>query len=325
VIERISAIDSAAGWNLQITGIAGPTTAALLPDEGAREIFSDPNAVIAGGFNPPGAAVAVDGGYKLSGRWPFVSGCQHATWFADPALLMENGEPQMTPEGPVMLVFYYRASEGEIIETWNPLGMRGTGSQDIAANDVFVPASRAAPFTSTETGPAFSGPLYKLGIYPVILGNAVVPLGIARAAIDEAVELTKSKIPAFMQAKPVDRGVVHMHLARAEAELNAARTYFYTALEDAWKSALEGERPSREQRLHMQLSASQAAEAAASAVDHVHAALGSSGVREEQHRFARHFRDVHTITQHALCSATRFESMGQVMLGLQTDWILFDL
>jgi indole-3-acetate monooxygenase len=325
VIERISEIDSAAGWNLQITGIAGPTTASLLPDEGAREIFGDPKAVIAGGFNPPGAAVPVEGGYKVSGRWPFVSGCQQANWIADPAIIMVNGEPQMTPEGPAMFVFYYPASEAQIIETWNPLGMRGTGSQDVVAEEVFVPSSRAAPFTSTETGPAFDGPLYKLGIYPTILGNAVVALGIARAAIDEAVELTKSKIPAFMQTKPVDRGVVHMHLARAEADLSSARTYFYTALEDAWKSAVEGERPSRQQRLHMQLSASQAAEGAARAVDHVHAAMGSSGVREEQHRFARHFRDVHTITQHALCSATRFESMGQVMLGLQTDWILFEL
>jgi alkylation response protein AidB-like acyl-CoA dehydrogenase len=326
LVERLSEIDSATGWNLQITAIDAPITAALLPDEGAREMFSNPDVVIAGGFNPPGAAIPVEGGYRLTGRWPFVSGCQHAGWFMDPALVMKDGQPEMTEHGPLMLVVCYPASEAEIIETWDPLGMRGTGSHDIAVNDIFIPASRAGfmrPFD--EVGAAFQGPLYKLGIMPLVLGNAVVALGIARAAIDEAVELAKNKIPAMMQTRPVDRGVVHMHLARAEASLSAARAYFYAALEDAWKSAVEGNRPTTQQRLHLQLAASTAADSAAAAVDHVHAAVGSSGVREEQHRFARHFRDVHTITQHALCSATRFESMGQVMLGLPTDWVFFEL
>ncbi|MPZ24640.1 MAG: hypothetical protein GEU28_14165, partial [Dehalococcoidia bacterium] len=323
----VSAIDSAAGWNLQITAVAGATTAALLPDDGAREIFSDPGAIVAGGFNPPGAAVRVDGGYRLTGRWPFVSGCQRANWFADPALLMENGEPVMADHGqPVELICYYPAAEAEIIETWNPLGMRGTGSHDIGVTEIFVPDSRAAFFAPFDNaGSAYQGPIYKLGLMPTIMGNAIVALGIARTAVDQAVELVKSKIPAFLQSRPVDRGVVHAHLARAEASLSAARAYFYNALGDAWNSATEGQRPTAKQRMHMQLAASQAAEGAASAVNHVHAAVGSSGMREEQYDFARHFRDVHTITQHALCSPTRFESMGQVMLGLQTDWILFDL
>lgn len=326
VIERISEIDSAAAWNLQITAVDGPITAALLPDEGAREIFSNPDAVIAGGFNPPGSATPAEGGYRLTGRWPFVSACQHATWVMDPALLMKDGQPEMTEHGPAMLVVCYPADEAQIIENWDPLGMRGTGSHDIAVDDIFVPASRAGfmrPFD--DVGSAFQGPLYKLGILPLVLGNAVVALGIARSAIDEAVELAKAKIPAMQQTRPVDRGVVHMHLARAEALLSSARAYFYTALEDAWSSALKGQRPTTKQRLHLQLAGSTAADSAAQAVDHIHAAVGSSGVREEQHRFARHFRDVHTITQHALCSATRFESMGQVMLGLQTDWVFFDL
>ncbi|MEX2080722.1 MAG: hydroxylase, partial [Dehalococcoidia bacterium] len=92
-----------------------------------------------------------------------------------------------------------------------------------------------------------------------------------------------------------------------------------------WLSAQADDPLTREQRLHLQLAASNAADAAATAVDHIHQAVGSGGVREEQHRFARHFRDVHTITQHALCSSARFESMGQVMLGLPTDWAFFEL
>jgi len=326
VIERISQVDSAAGWNLQIAAVAGATTAALLPAEGAEEIFTNPSAIVAGGFNPPGAAVPTDGGFRVSGRWPFASGCQQATWFADPALILRDGQPEMTEHGPAMLIVMYPAKEATVIETWDPLGMRGTGSHDIVASDVFVPETRAAflrPFD--DLGPAYQGPLYKLGMMPTILGNAVVGLGIARAAIDEALAMIGAKVAGFVMTRPVDRGVVHMHLARAEAELGAARAYFYGAIDDAWQAAVAGMRPTVGQRLHLQLAASHAAEASASAVDHVHAAVGSSGIREEQFAFARHFRDVHTITQHALCSAARFESMGQVMLGLEKDWPLFDL
>jgi alkylation response protein AidB-like acyl-CoA dehydrogenase len=326
VLERVSRLDSAAGWNLQISA-AGATIAALLPPEGAREIFADPRSVVAGGFNPPGAAIPVDGGYRLSGRWPFASGCQHATWFVDTALVMVDGQPQMGPHGePVMLMLLYPASEGKIVETWDSLGMRGTGSHDIVADGVFVPNHRAAPMRPFEDlPPAFGGPLYRLGVLPTILGNPVVALGIARTAIDEAVEVTKSRVSAFNQPHPVDRGVVHAHLARAEAALESARAYFYSALGDAWKTALAGGRPTMAQRVQVQLAASQAAEGAATAVNHVHAAVGSAGVREDQFRFARHFRDVHTITQHALCSPARFESMGKVMLGLETEWFLVSL
>jgi alkylation response protein AidB-like acyl-CoA dehydrogenase len=326
VIERVSRLDSAAGWVLQILSL-GPTIGALFDDDAAREIFSDPRSVIAGGFNPPGAAVPVEGGYRLSGRWPFASGCRHATWFLDTALIMGPQGPEMTPDGhPIMLALIYKASEGTILDTWNPLGMRGTGSHDLVADDVFVPAARAAALRPFDApGSAFRGPIYRLGVIPPGLGNAVVALGIARAAIDEAVELSRTRIPAFNQARPISRGVVHTQLARAEATLSAARAYFYGALGDAWQTSVAGNRPSPQERLHAQLAASNAAEASAAAVDLVHAAVGSSGIRESDYRFARHFRDVHTITQHALCSGARFESMGQVMLGLPSDWPFFYL
>ncbi len=321
-LERISEFDSAAGWNLQISAIGGPFTVATFPEEGAAEVFSDPRAVMAGGFNPPGTATVVDGGYQVSGRWPFVSICQHATWLSGVAIVMKDGLPQTTPEGqPILMQVAFRPNDAQIIDTWNPLGMKGSGSHDIAVENLFVPEHHAGamrPFD--DLPPAFQGPLYKLGVFPVVLGTAVVALGVARAAIDQAVENTKSRIPAFMQPRPVDRGVAHMQLARAEAALSSARAYFYGTLESAWQSAVAGERPTLDQRLHLQLAACQAAEGAATAVDLIHQVVGSAGVREEQHQFARHFRDVHTINHHALASAARFESMGQVMLGLETDW-----
>ena len=117
--------------------------------------------------------------------------------------------------------------------------------------------------------------------------------------------------------------MVQGHLGRAEATLSAARTYFYEALRNAAVVVERGAGIDTAHRLHLQLAASYAAESAASAVDYIHAAVRSTGVLESQHAFARHFRDVHTITQHVLCSPTRFESMGQVMLGMETDWKFF--
>lgn len=259
ILERVSQLDSAAGWNLQIAA-TGTTIGALYPDAGAREVFGSADSIMAGGFNPPGAAIPVDGGYRLNGRWPFASGCQHATWLLGTALQMRDGQPEMLPDGsPIMLALLFRAGEGRVIESWDPLGMRGTGSHEIVADDVFVPAERAAALRPFEDlGPAFQGPLYKLGTIPPLMGNAVVALGIARAAIDEAVEVAKTRVPAFMQPRPVDRGVVHAHLARAEATLGAARTYFYCALDEAWQAACSGRRPDTAERLKAQLAASHA-------------------------------------------------------------------
>jgi alkylation response protein AidB-like acyl-CoA dehydrogenase len=323
ILERIAQIDSAAGWVLQICAHSSAPLA-LIPDEGVREILMDPRTVSAGAVNPPGLAIPVDGGYEITGRWPFASGCENATWMTGSALLMVDGQPQMGPNGePVMLLATFPTSQAQIIDTWYPTGMRGTGSADVAVQSLFVPASRVGalrPFD--DVGPSFQGPFAKLGILPLALGNAIVSLGIARCAIDDAVALAKTKVPAFQQARPVDRGAVHAHLGRAEAELRAARSFFYDAIEDAWQTAVAGQRPTLPQRMALQLAASHAADAAARAVDHAHDVAGSSAIREDQFHFGRHSRDIHTITQHALCSPTRYESIGQVMLGMETDWML---
>ena len=327
LMEEIARIDSAAGWNLQIA--AAPVAMAILfPDETVREVFTPEDAVVDGGFFPPGVLEAVDGGFRLNGRWSFVSGCQNASWIVNPAIELRDGAPVMGPEGqPLIRVCLYPASEATIVQAWDPLGMRGTGSHDVVAENVFVPTQRTAflrPF-SIEPNESLCGAFANLGIMPTVLGNAVVALGIARAAIDEAIPVIQTKTPAHFQTQPGQRSTVQGHLGRAEATLSAARAYFYQAIRDAWAVAETGQAIGDEQRKHMQLAASYAAESAANAVDMVHAAVGSTGVLEAQHAFARHFRDVHTITQHALCSPTRFESMGQVMLGMETDWAFFHI
>src|SRR5438874_434165 len=91
VVETISRFDGAAGWNLFIGGTGG-LFAVLLPDAAAREVFGNADTIVAGGFAPGGQAIPVAGGYKVSGRWPFASGCQHANWLVGGCLIMENGQ-----------------------------------------------------------------------------------------------------------------------------------------------------------------------------------------------------------------------------------------
>jgi len=325
IFEEVSRVDSAAGWNLMI--VSGVLT--LMPwitDEGVGEIFKDPDAIVAGTLNPPGRAVAIDGGYRVTGRMPFVSACHHATWFLGPAHVFDGDTPRLDESGqPVTIVITYPASDAEIIDNWNVLGMRGTGSHDVAIDDVFVPARQTGPLEPLESlRPAFDQPLFRLTIWHAVGAISTVALGIARAAIDDLIDLAAKKTPAFTPSPLRDRAAAQSQLARAEALWGSARAYLYETYQKAWESALEGHMITEEQKVKAQLASSQAVAACVEATELVHAAAGTSGIRQER-PFERHSRDAHTISQHAFTSANRFESMGQVLFGLPSNWPFFVL
>jgi alkylation response protein AidB-like acyl-CoA dehydrogenase len=326
VVEEVARLDSAAGWNLQLaTGIV--PFFAWFPDEGVEEMWGEnPDLILGGTLFPPGTAVPVEGGYRVSGRWPFVSGCHHCSWFLGPALIMDGDQPRHGADGsPVQLIVAYRAEEAEILDTWHTVGMRGTGSHDVVAKDVFVPTRRStllAPLT--KPAKAFTGPLYRLTIWTAVAALSAPALGIARAAIDALLDLSKKKIPSYTQTTLRDRPVAQFQAAHAEASLGAARAYLHESLRQAWESALQEQMISLEQKINIQLASSFAMQACARAVELVHAAAGTSAIRLE-HPFEKHFRDVHVVTQHAFASASRYESVGKLLFGLKTDWPFFAL
>ena len=215
------------------------------------------------------------------------------------------------------------AEQAEIIDNWNTLGMSGTGSHDVALNDVFVPEERAVPFVPLGTpSEAYSGPLYRLTVWPAVAALATPALGIARAAIDDLIELATKKTPAYTVKSLRDRSVVQSQLGQAEAKLGAARAYLHDVFDKAYADAVKGKSITMENKCKAQLASTHAILAAAEAVDLVHAAVGASGIRRE-YRFQKYFRDVHVITQHAFTSASRFESVGQILMGLQPEWSFF--
>ena len=121
-----------------------------------------------------------------------------------------------------------------------------------------------------------------------------------------------------------ERPVVQRQVAQAEALLGSARAYLYESLREGWDSACQGHMLDQQQKIKIQLATSHAIRAAADAVDLVHEAAGTSGIRQEQ-RFERYFRDVHAMTQHAFGSVARLESAGKLLFGQETDWPFFNM
>jgi indole-3-acetate monooxygenase len=319
VIEELSRIDSAAGWNPFIANASEPF-GAWFSDETTAEVFGSPRSVTAGGVFPPRRAVPVEGGYRLSGRSTFNSNCHAATWIVGLAHVYDDGVERLDENGqPVALITLFPQEKAEIIDNWDTLGMRGTGSHDVNVDDLFVPAERAVPLKPLEQpSPAYSGPWHRLTMWPSVGCNAIPALGIAQAAIDEFAELATKKTPTFTTTMLKDRSIVQLRFTQAVAKVESARAYLHEAFDAAWQGALDGRSLDLAGKARLLLASSHAPMAAAEAVDLIHSLAGTAGIRNDQ-AFQRHFRDVHVITQHAFVSESRMEAVGQVRFGLDPN------
>jgi indole-3-acetate monooxygenase len=327
VWEAVARIDSAAGWNLQIASSIA-AFAMWLPAAGGEEIFAaGPDVIAAAGFFPPAAAIPATGGWRVSGRTPFASGCHRAQWFMMPALVMEGDRPQIDAAtgAPITLLVFFPRADVQVIDTWHTVGMRGTFSADIAVSDVFVPAHRAGALRPLGVRPpAFVDPIYGVWPWPGVHGEATVSLGIATAAIDALVALAAKKTPAMTAIPLRDRELAQHHAARATALVDASRAYMYAAATEACAQAEAAPPLSASAKMRCQLAACFTAEACAAAVDLVHQAAGTTGIREGA-GLERHFRDIHTLTQHASKSYARYGSVGRMIFGLPSDWFVLNL
>lgn len=325
VWEAVARIDSAAAWNLVMNQAIGGL-AAWLPENGARELYGDGPTTVAGAFFPPGRATRVEGGWRITARVPFASGCHNARWFVMPAFEMDGDEPKIDPKigGPVMYGMFLPRDEAEIVDTWHTVGMRGTGSADIAANDVLVPDRRVmAVGPLANPAPGFEGPLYRMFPWTAILGEVTVSVGIAAAAVDDLIHLATTKTPAY-NATPLRGQSLAQHAAgRAKARVSAARDTLRRAAEEAYDDAATGSLLSWASKIRLQLATSYAAEICAEAVRLVNEAAGSSAIRLER-TFERYFRDAHVLTQHTSKANPRYASAGRLLFGLENDWPWLD-
>jgi indole-3-acetate monooxygenase len=322
VVEELARHDSAAAWTVAVS-LQGNVFLAYYPDDGVEEVLATDRLIMAGAAHPPGRAEPVRGGFRLSGRWQFFSGCQDSTWWHAKATVVADvaagGEAP-----PAAMYFCLPADPACVVDTWHTLGMRGTGSHDVRLDGVFVPACRAAALQpARERSKAFSGPLYRLTVWPPVALMAVPALGVARAAIDELIDLAGTKTPNF-GGSLARRGSAQHQVAEAEARLGAARAFLFDTFAAAWAAARAGDPIDLALKQRMQLAGCHAANEAAAAVELVCVAAGSSAIRVE-HRFERLWRDVRTITTQAFCAPGRYESVGALMFGQPSDWPFFSL
>ena len=319
VAEAVAGADGSAGWCLVQGALSASQVAHFLAPAVAHHIFAPPRAILANGTGPNGRAVAVPGGYRLTGAWPFASGCTHATWFKGAAPVFDAaGSPVRFPDGaPDHRTLLFPAGEATVEDIWQVAGLRGTGSNVIRVDDLFVPQERTACLTHDT--PLESTTLAALPYAPVAAaGFCSVAMGIARGALDAFTTLAAAKTPRAAPGVLRESPVVQTQVARAEAQLRAARAFVLETVADAWDTSLRGAPLTAAQRALMRLAATSAIHQAAQVVDTIYYAAGATAIFAAQ-PFERRFRDIHAVTQQTQANPRHFEAVGRFFLGLDSS------
>lgn len=315
-IETLARADGASAWCVFIGATSG-SVLALLPNATARTIFAAPTTLLSGVFAPRGTATAVAGGFRVEGQWAWGSGTQNADWILAGCQVVRDGKPELlrngTPRSRMMIV---PAAQVEFLDTWYVSGLAGTGSTDFALHDVFVPESHAAGFGLDRP---LARPLYAFPQFGLLaLGVGAVALGLARAAIDELVDLAGAKTPSGSGRPLAARPAAQTEVSLAEVTLRSARAYYYEAIAAAWDAATTAGEITLTHRRDLRLATTHATQASASAVDRMYTLAGGSSVYQRS-PLQRIFRDVHVATQHMMVAASTLELTGRLLLGLETD------
>jgi indole-3-acetate monooxygenase len=319
VIAIVAAADGSTAWCIG-QGAGSAQVTGGLNREASKAIFGDPKTIMAWG---PGAgtAIAVDGGYLVSGRWPFASGGHHATWMGGTARIVDEvGTARLRADGsPEVRRMLFPASTVEFFDAWDVSGLRGTGSDTYAVSDLFVPAAFSLPAAATglpmpdqrlEPGKLYAFPL----AYIYAVAFTFVALGIARGALNAFAELAATKRARGAEGLLRDDPVVQSQIARAEAGVRAGRALLREAIDEAWLAAGPEDQIPLESRAGLRLASTHAIHSAVAAVDVVYHLAGATAIFTGS-GFERRFRDVHAVTQQGQGSQGHFTTVGRYLLA----------
>jgi alkylation response protein AidB-like acyl-CoA dehydrogenase len=310
--ERIARGDASAGWCVSIAATSS-LLAAYLPDQGAAEIFGDPRTVAAGVWAPRGKALVVDGGLRVSGRWSFCSGISHSEWLFAGCVL---DRPEAREGAPTLRVAALPKAELEILDTWHTIGLRGTGSHDAVADDLFVPDHHV--LSLLDAGPRVEAPLYRFPVFGFFaLSIAAAALGNARGAIDELSELAAGKTGLGSSRVLAERPATQAAVGEAEAALRAARALYYEAIDQAWSAAHEDGPVGESPRLGLRLAATHAVRVSSEVARSMYDLGGGTAIYQDS-PLQRRFRDAHAATAHFQVNPATWELTGRLLLGLPT-------
>lgn len=310
IIETIASVDGSAGWCAAV-GSGTNVFAGYVPRHAAEEIWHDPDASNASMFGPFGRAEARPGrGLTLAGRWPFVSNCLHASAIGLGAFV--DGGPGASP---VPRLFFVSADQATVHDTWDVVGLRGTGSHDVSLDDQPVDLDRSCTLTDR---PWAAGTLWRIPLFTVITPPlAAVAVGIAAGSVSELRRLVQEQ-----QHSPrgmlVDDPVAMADVAAGQGALSAARAGLYQAMEETWAVAEAGDVPSVELRARAWNAAQHAVDVAVDVTSTVHRLAGSSAVYRG-HRLQRALADVTAARQHILFSHHFRPAIGKALAGVPVN------
>jgi indole-3-acetate monooxygenase len=322
VLETLAMADGSVGWCAMINCDGGYITA-FLDDQVGRSMYPDLQLGTAAAASPTGQATLAPGGYRVSGRFPFASGCQHCEWVWVGCLVQANGSPIVNRGGvPETRQCLLRLSECEIFDTWYTTGLRGTGSNDLLVKDVFVPAERTFSFQDQQIIKR-SGALYA---FPFMFASKSGPvaLGIARNALDALIEtaITKTarRYTVGEQLEPAkmmrDDVFIQQAVGRADTMLTSARGYLFEVMGDFWSTLVSGQAPSPTQVARFTTSHAFVVGVCVEAVQLLYKTVGGTAVYQKG-PFDRCLRDVLTMNQHVIGTPRTYEMSGRFLLGME--------
>jgi alkylation response protein AidB-like acyl-CoA dehydrogenase len=317
VIEEIGRADASTGWVTNQVCIFA-TYAARMEPAAARAIWIDtPRSVVANTPLASAQATVVPGGYRVTGRQGFSTGCRHASYLAAHATVSENGRPRLDEGQPEMRYLFVPRAQAELLDTWQVRGMRGTGTHHFAVHDVFVPEERTV---KSVTAPLVErGPLYRLPRTLVFAsGDAAVALGTARSCLAAFMELATTKTPRAMDALLRDQAMVQHDVGRAEARLRSGRAFLFEAVREIWDAVVGTGGVTLDQRANLRLATTHGIRLAVEVVDLVYNMAGATAAYESS-VIQRHFQDVHVMSQHLQARLAHYELVGRHWLGLKID------
>ena len=309
--EEVARADTAAAWLMHGVSATWFDFRLAQPELVDEVVASGEVPILAETFNKPMSAVPTDGGFLVTGATPFASGCKLSDWIGHTALA----------EGRFLLVYHQRESL-RIEDDWDSLGLRGTASNTIVAEEAFVPSHRVIDLMSPGARTSrFEGALYRMpeGLIPVAV--AATCLGALRSALDAATEIAEHKTPFASSSTLKHRPLAQLHFGRALARYRAARAYLHTTVGEAFERAQRGEGFGLREKADLFLAYAHTQQECADAVRLIGKAVGTSSVYKGN-AVERALRDTEVISHHAFGAEGRFASAAQAYWGLDVDFPL---
>lgn len=316
-VEAVSEANASAGWCVMI-GATTAMNAAYMDPEMAREIYSDPLTITGGVFAPMGKAVADGDDFIVSGRWQWGSGSANCTWLCGGSMIYDDGELRKLPSGrPDARMMVFPAEQAELIDTWHVMGLKGTGSGDIAVENVRVPKGRSVSLVSDQ--PRIDGALFKFPAFGLLsLGVAATAMGNAKGALTAFAKLAGAKKNQGSAKTLSERATIQSEMARLTAAFRAARAYLHDEIEQTWDIAQNSDAIPVERRAALRMACTHMVRTSADICRSCYD-LGGGAALFEASDLQRRFRDAHAMTQHIVTAPATWELTGRLLFDLPTD------